>query len=79
MAGAETPTKAFSDSFNGGLAAHCGLAAMSHGDGNRWPWAYFNLAGEQAAGDFDRAGPIEDGGAGFVCKDGKPFRIQFGK
>ena len=52
---------------------------MSHGDGNRWPWAYFNLAGEQATGDFDRAGPIGDGGAGFVCKDGKPFRIQFGK
>lgn len=77
MEGIETPTQTFSGHFNGGLAAHHGLVAMGHEADNNWVMAYYDLAGNQVTEDFDWAGPIGDDGAGFVCKGGQLYRIQF--
>ena len=79
LEGVETPTQTFSGYFNGGLHANHGLIAMGHENGSNWVWAYYDYAGNQVSDDFDWAGPIGDDGAGFVCQDGRLFRIQFGK
>lgn len=77
MEGVEMPSATFSGYFNGGLAAHHGLIAMGHEDGNNWVMAYYDFSGNQVTEDLDWAGPIGPDGAGFVCKGGRLFRIQF--
>ncbi len=75
--GTETPTQTFSGWFNGGLSANHGLIAMGHESGTDWVDAYYDYAGNQVSEDFEWAGPIGDDGAGFVCRDGVLYRIQF--
>lgn len=75
LEGVENPTAAFSGYFNGGLAAHHGLIAM--GGPEDGYWAYYDYAGNRVTEDFDWAGPIGEARAGFVCRDGGLFRIQF--
>lgn len=79
LEGVENPTPAFSGYFNGGLSAHHGLIAMYlyYEDTGTSAMAYYDYAGTQVSEDFDWAGPIGDDGAGFVCRDGGLFRIQF--
>lgn len=75
--GVETPTETFKYYFNGGLTANYGLVAMTIYGSETYDDAYFDYAGNQVSEAFDWAGPIGDDGAGFVCKDGKLYRIQF--
>lgn len=77
MDGVETPTGAFRNYFNGGLTANYGLIATTIYGSETYDDAYFDYAGNQVSEAFDWAGPIGDDGAGFVCKDGKLYRIQF--
>ena len=77
MDGVETPTETFKFYFNGGLTANHGLIAALIHNSETYDDAYFDYAGNQVSEPFDWAGPIGDDGAGFVCKDGKLYRIQF--
>lgn len=75
--GVETPTETFKDWLYGCLSANHGLIARYASDEEPHYDAYFDYAGNRVSEAFDWAGPIGDDGAGFVCQDGKLFRIQF--